>query len=143
MNDVVRNLNLMLLENFSIVLYAPSKIRSFETIEVEHFHKTSMHVSLTYYINYEDKAVKDFLLKYRALYNTEPTQFAFQGYDIGRYFISLCQKYGKSWPERLEENDKAMLQSTFKCMKQGTGGYVNNGVRRIVYGQGWSVNQVK
>lgn len=142
-NDVVRNLNLMLLENFSIVLYAPSKIRSFETIEVEHFHKTSMHVSLTYYINYEDKAVKDFLLKYRALYNTEPTQFAFQGYDIGRYFISLCQKYGKSWPERLEENDKAMLQSTFKCMKQGTGGYVNNGVRRIVYGQGWSVNQVK
>lgn len=142
-NDVVRNLNLMLLENFSIVLYAPSKIRSFETIEVEHFHKTSMHVSLTYYINYEDKAVKDFLLKYRALYNTEPTQFAFQGYDIGRYFISLCQKYGKTWPEKLEANEKAMLQSTFKCMKQGTGGYVNNGVRRIVYGQGWSVDQVK
>ena len=142
-NDVVRNLNLMLLENFSIVLYAPSKIRSFETIEVEHFHKTSMHVSLTYYINYDDKAVKDFLLKYRALYNTEPTQFAFQGYDIARYFISLCHKYGKAWPEKLEENEKAMLQSTFKCMKLGTGGYVNNGVRRIVYGPGWSVTQVK
>lgn len=52
-NDVVRNLNLMLLENLDVVLYAPSKIRSFDTIEVEHFHKTSMHVSLTYYIDYE------------------------------------------------------------------------------------------
>lgn len=142
-NDVVRNLNLMLLENFNVVLYAPSKIRSFDTIEVEHFHKTAMHVSLNYFINYEDQAVKDFLLKYRALYNTEPTQFAFQGYDIARYFISLCHKYGKRWPEKLNESEKAMLQSTFKCCKQGTGGWVNNGIRRIVYGDGWSVRQVR
>lgn len=142
-NDVVRNLNLMLLENFNVVLYAPSKIRSFDTIEVEHFHKTSMHVSLTYFINYEDPAVKAFLLKYRALYNTEPTQFAFQGYDIAKYFISLCNRYGKRWPEKLSESEKAMLQSTFRCVKQGTGGYVNNGVRRIVYGPNWSVSQVR
>ena len=142
-NDVVRNLNLMLLENFEVILYAPSKIRSFDTIEVEHFHKTSLHASLTYFINYEDQAVKDFLLKYRALYNTEPTQFAFQGYDIARYFIGLCHKYGDRWPEKLEENEMAMLQSTFKCTKQGTGGWVNNGVRRIVYGSGWSVEQVR
>lgn len=142
-NDVVRNLNLMLLENFEVILYAPSKIRSFDTIEVEHFHNTSMHVSLTYYIDYESQDVKDFLLEYRALYNTEPSQFAFQGYDIGKYFISLCHKYGKRWPEKLPESEKAMLQSTFKCLKQGHGGYVNNGVRRIVYGKNWDINQVR
>lgn len=142
-NDVVRNLNLMLLENFEVILYAPSKIRSFDTIEVEHFHNTSMHVSLTYYIDYERQDVKDFLLEYRALYKTEPSQFAFQGYDIGKYFISLCHKYGKRWPEKLPESEKAMLQSTFKCLKQGHGGYVNNGVRRIVYGKNWNIRQVR
>ena len=142
-NDVVRNLNLMLLENFEVILYAPSKIRSFETIEVEHFHKTAMRVSLTYYINYEDQEVMDFLLKYRALYNTEPSQFAFQGYDIAHYFISLCHKYGKDWTDKLEESEKAMLQSTFKYLKQGTGGYTNNGVRRITYGPNWTITQVK
>lgn len=142
-NDVVRNLNLLLLEQFEIVLYAPSKIRSYDTIEVEHFHKTAMHVSLTYYIDYNDTDVKNFLLKYRALYNTEPTQFAFQGYDIAKYFISLCHKYGKDWPEMLEASEKEMLQSTFKCVKQGTGGFVNNGVRRIVYGPNWTVTQIK
>ena len=142
-NDVVRNLNLMLLENFEVVLYAPSKIRSFETIEVEHFHKTSMRVSLTYYINYEEQAVRNFLLKYRALYNTEPTQFAFQGYDIASYFIELCNKYGKDWAEKLEESEKAMLQSTFKFVKQDAGGYLNNGVRRIVYGPKWTTTQIR
>lgn len=142
-NDVVRNLNLLLLEQFKIILYAPSKIRSYDTIEVEHFHKTAMHVSLTYYIDYDDTDVKNFLLKYRALYKTEPTQFAFQGYDIAKYFISLCHKYGKDWPEMLEASEKEMLQSTFRCVKQGTGGFVNNGVRRIVYGPNWTVTQTK
>ena len=142
-NDVVRNLNLMLLENFAVVLYAPSRVRNFETIEVEHFHKTSMRVSLTYYINYEDQAVKDFLMKYRAIYNTEPTQFAFQGYDLATYFINLCSKYGKGWMDMLESSSEAMLQSTFRFSKQETGGYINTGVRRIEYGPKWKVNQIR
>ena len=142
-NDVVRNLNLMLLENYDVVLYAPSKIRSFETIEVEHFHKTSMRVSLTYFINYEDQAVKDFLLKYRAIYNTEPSQFAFQGYDIASYFINLCYKYGKDWTQMLEKSNRAMLQSSFRFSKEGTGGYINTGIRRIAYGPNWTISQIK
>lgn len=142
-NDVVRNMNLMLLENYDIVLYAPSKIRSFDTIEVEHFHKTGMRVSLSYYIDYENPDVKDFLMKYRALFNTEPSQFAFQGYDVAKYFISLCHKYGKRWPEKLHESESEMLQSTFKCVKQGTGGYINTGVRRIVYGKDWSIRLIE
>lgn len=142
-NDVVRNLNLMLLENYEVILYAPSRVRTYETIEVDHFHKTSMRVSLAYYIDYENPAVRDFLLKYRAIYNTEPTQFAFQGYDIASYFIELCNKYGKNWTEKLEESEKAMLQSTFKFVKRGTGGYVNDGVRRIAYGPKWSVTTIK
>lgn len=143
-NDVVRNMNLMLYEQYKVVLYAASKIRSFETIEVEHFHKTNMHVSLTYYIDYEDQRVKDFLLKYRALYNTEPSQFAFQGYDIASYFISLCSRYGDRWPEMIDKAPKAMLQSTFRCRKDGeAGGYINNGIRRIVYEDGWQIYEVK
>ena len=143
-NDVVRNMNLMLYEQYKVVLYAPSKIRSFETIEVEHFHKTNMHVSLTYYIDYEDQRVKDFLLKYRALFNTEPTQFAFQGYDIASYFINLCSRYGDRWPEMVGNAPQAMLQSTFRCRKTNEdSGYINNGIRRIVYDEGWSVYQVK
>ena len=143
-NDVVRNMNLMLYEQYKVVLYAPSKIRSFETIEVEHFHKTNMHVSLTYYIDYEDQRVKDFLLKYRALFNTEPSQFAFQGYDIASYFINLCSRYGDKWPEMVGNAPQAMLQSTFRCRKADEdGGYINKGVRRIVYEDGRSVYEVK
>ena len=142
-NDVVRNLNLLIHKKYDIVLYAPSKIRSFETIEVENFHNTKFHVSLGYYIDYSDKKVMDFIMKYRALYNAEPSQFAFQGYDIANYFIRLFAKYGDRWPSKIDSEEMSMLQSTFKCSKKENEGYINTGVRRIVYGNDWSVSKVR
>ena len=139
-NDAVRNLNLTIHNKFNVVLYAPAKIRTFETIEIENFHNTNLHTSLTYYIDYNNAEVKQFVKKYRALFNTEPTQFAFQGYDVAKYFIGLCAKYGDSWMQHTE--DALMLQSTFNIKPDGNG-YINNGIRRIVYGPDYSVMVVK
>ena len=142
-NDVVRNLNILIYNKLNVVLYASSRIRNFETIEIENLHNTSVHISLGYLIDYEDRKVKDFLLKYRALYNTEPTQYAFQGYDIATYFIDMCSRYGDDWPKVMAGNEQKMLQSTFKYVPVEDGGYVNRGVRRIVYGKDWSITPVK
>ena len=136
-NDVVRNLNLTIHNKFNVVLYAPAKIRTFETIEIENFHNTNLHASLTYYIDYDNADVKQFIKKYRALFNTEPTQFAFQGYDVAKYFLSLCAKYGDTWMQHVE--DAAMLQSTFDLQMTENGGYSNGGIRRIVYGSEYTV----
>lgn len=136
-NDVVRNLNLTIHNKFNVVLYAPAKIRTFETIEIENFHNTNLHASLTYYIDYENPEVKQFIKKYRALFKTEPTQFAFQGYDVAKYFLGLCAKYGDSWMQHIE--DAAMLQSTFDLQTTENGGYSNGGIRRIVYGSEYTV----
>ena len=139
-NDAVRNLNLTIHNKFDVVLYAPAKIRTFETIEIKNFHNTNLHASLTYYIDYNDAEVKQFVKKYRALFNTEPTQFAFQGYDVAKYFIGLCAKYGDGWMQHVE--DAEMLQSTFDIKPSGNG-YINEGIRRIVYGPEYSVMVVE
>lgn len=142
-NDVVRNLNILVYNKLNIVLYAPARIRNFETIEVENLHNTSLHASLGYLIDYENEQVKNFLLKYRALYNTEPTQYAFQGYDIATYFISMYGRYGSDWMKKLDKDERNMLQSTFDFIHVEEGGFINNGVRRVVYGQGWTITQSK
>jgi LysM repeat protein/ABC-type branched-subunit amino acid transport system substrate-binding protein len=138
-NDVVRNLNVMIHKKYKVVLYAPGRIRNFETIEVDNFHNSNLHVSLGYYIDYDDAKVKEFLLKYRALYNSEPTQFSFQGYDLAKYFIGLCSKYGENWTQKLESSDSKMLQSVFRFRKTEAGGYINTGVHRLVYGEGYQI----
>ena len=139
-NDVIRNLNLTIHTKHPVILYGPAKIRTFDTIEVENFHNTNLHASLTYYIDYEDKDVKEFLMKYRALFNTEPTQFAFQGYDVAKYFLGLCSYYGKGWMQYLEESDKEMLQSLFSIKPTVDGGHTNTGIKRIVYGNNYGIS---
>ena len=143
-NDVVRNLNLLIHSEYDVVLYGPSKIRSFETIEVDNLHNTRLHTSIAYYVDYDDPAVMDFVRKYRALYNTEPTPYAFQGYDIASYFLGMVSEYGKDWTARLETNEKEMLQAYFRFIKEeGKKGCVNSGIRRIVYGPDYSITLLK
>ena len=143
-NDVVRNLNLLIHEEYEIVLYGPSKIRSFETIEVDNLHNARLHTSLAYYVDYDNARVMDFVKKYRALYSTEPTPFAFQGYDIASYFLGLCGKYGKDWASMLENSEKKLLQTDFRfCKEEGKKGYVNTGIRRIVYGPEYSITLIQ
>ena len=139
-NDVVRNLNLLIHSEYDIVLYGPSKIRSFETIEVDNLHNTGLHTSVAYFVDYESQKVKDFVKKYRALYNTEPTPYAFQGYDIASYFLGMCTKYGEDWERHLETDAESLLQADFKFVKAGEkGGFVNTGARRIVYGPDYTI----
>lgn len=139
-NDLVRNLNLMVHDNYQVVLYGPSKLRSFETIDVEDYHNIRLHLAMSYYVDYDSKKVQDFLMKYRALCNTEPGPFAFQGYDLMSYFIRICSKYGDSWANHLESEETAkMLQSDFRFRRYGEGGLENIGIRRIIYGPDYSI----
>lgn len=142
-NDAVRNLSLLVFKKYNVALYAPAKIRSFETIDVEDFHKINLHVSMSYYIDYANTEVKDFLLEYRALYNTEPTPFAFQGYDTAKYFLNLCSQYGDNWEEMLPFEPAQGIQANFKFAQTDNDGYINEGIRRIVYGEDFSIKLVK
>lgn len=138
-NDVVRNLNILVYRKVGITLYAPARIRNFETIEVENLHNTNAHISLAYNIDYDSPEVQDFIKKYRGLFMAEPSQFAFQGYDTAKYFISLCNKYGEGWSKMISTSAKEMMQSSFKFHKTVDGGHINQGVRRLVYGNKWTI----
>ena len=86
---------------------------------------------MSYNINYDAAAVKDFLLKYRAIFHTEPTMFAFQGYDIATYFINLVHKYGADWKSMITTAKMSGLQTDIDFHSLGEGkGIVNQGVRR-------------
>ena len=139
--DVVRNLNLMSHMEYKIVLYAPARIRSFDTVGVENFHTVSMHVSCSYYIDYNDQKVKDFVLQYRALFGADPSQFSFQGYDIATYFLTIASKYGSRWPQALTRFDGKGLQSDFNYESQQP--RINQAVRRIVYNPDFSITLLK
>ena len=101
MGDVVRNLGIMQGKGYKIVMYAPSKVRTFDTIEGTAYHDAALHICSSYHVDYSDPQVDRFVHQYRSLFRTEPSQFAFQGYDTARYFIVRCIRYGNAWTRNL------------------------------------------
>ena len=141
--EALRNLYMNSGRSSGIVLYSTSKIRTYDQIEVEQLHKVNLHASVTYFVDYNSKPVKDFLLQYRALYNAEPSRSAYSGYDLMMYFSTLANKYGKRWPRALNRVNYTGLQSDFNLVRTSSGSYVNNAVRRVVYNPDFSVSLVK
>lgn len=142
-SDFVRNLNLCITaeskENI-ISLYGLPKWRNFETIEPDYFHKMNLHLSLPYYIDYSDNQVKDFILKFRALYNAEPSPYAFQGYDITKYFINLLNEYGQDFLQTSQMKNGNMLQSDYSFSREHiNGGLQNNATRNVEYKADYSI----
>ena len=142
-NDVIRNVNLMLHRKLETVIYCLSKVRNFDTIEVSNFHNARMHCCSSYYIDYDNEKVKAFLSAYRALYGAEPGPFAFQGYDSAFLAIKSCSLYGRNWTDRIEGKLSRGLQSDFKFTKLESGSLVNKAVRRIIYDEGYTIRLVK
>ena len=133
-NDAVRNVNLMLFKKHDVALYAPSRIRSFSMIETEYLHSVNTHISAAYFTDWGNKNVSNFIMAYRALYNAEPNQFAFHGYDTMHFFINICRTYGRQWPKVLKDYSERGLQTDFSFVRdEDATGYVNTAVRRVIY----------
>jgi len=138
-NDVVRNINLMIHDGYNVILYSPSRIKSFDTIEVDNLHNANTHISMTYNVNYDNKKVQSFLMKYRALYKTEPGAFSFQGYDMISLFSSMIAEYGERWPEMLPGEKDPQLHENYNFYRCDNGGYLNKAVIRAVYDTNYGI----
>ena len=134
-SDVVRNLNLIHTnpqeENRrSITLFGLPRWRNFERIEVDYFHRMNLHLCVPYFVDYNNEEVKGFLMKYRALVNSEPTPFAFQGYDVA----TAAMNFNNS-------NIAPGMQLKHQYTRKGTGnGFINTGTRNIVYNNDYTIS---
>lgn len=141
--DVIRNASMLMNKGYEVTLYAPSRVRTFDSIDLGTLHETELHISSPYFVDYTDPAVQAFVVAYRSLFNTEPSQFAFQGYDTARYFIGLVGKYGNGWVRRVNDGRRRALHTDFDFQRQPGGSYVNTAVRRIVYGNTYDTYLVR
>jgi len=133
--SAVRNVGLLTRNNnYDIIGYASHKIRRFDSIDSELFSRINAHFLMGYNVDYSDENVRNFVRRYRALYNTEPGNFAFQGYDIASYFISALKKYGNDMINGIAGFPAEGLQINFRFDRRtAAGGMFNEATKNVVY----------
>ncbi|HOG24701.1 MAG TPA: LysM peptidoglycan-binding domain-containing protein [Bacteroidales bacterium] len=134
-SDAIRNLHLLLAyNNIPVELFGLSRWRSFETLDLTALHQLQVVLPLSAYVDYSDQAVKEFVEAYRTLFHAEPSQFAFQGYDVALFFLDALFQYGPSFEDCIENVRVPLLQNEFTFVRSvPEGGYSNTGTRVVRY----------
>jgi hypothetical protein len=93
------------------------------------------------FIDYNDSQIKHFIGKYRSLYNAEPMEYAYDGYDLSFFFLSLLMDYGTRFTNCLYDTDYRLLHTRYSFEKVPDGGYCNT-YWNIYYFNGFSLIRV-
>ena len=93
-------------------------------------------ISSSYFIDNRLTSVRDFNKQYLDTYEVAATEFAYKGYDTGRYFGELLARYGKDYHKHLLESSYQGLHNDFEFEFNPRWGYVNNAIHFLKYTNG-------
>ena len=105
-----------------VVLVVPETWLSSNTYDVEYYSKLNLHFFSNFYVDKQDQQTQIFIQKYKDKFKSIPTieNFAFQGYDITRFFVEMVRNDG--------DMDRVKISSICYPMtfdKTPNGGYEN------------------
>lgn len=142
--DIVRNMRVLKLFDIPIQLFCSNRVRNFESIDSDSFFELSTHVCTPYYTDYSSEPVRNFVFRYRALYNTEPTPFSFQGYDLISFFVSNIYKASGDFIRNAGSYGGTLMQSNVRFFRNNEDcGWQNTATRNLVYNPDFTISIVK
>nr|NQU94459.1 amino acid ABC transporter substrate-binding protein [Bacteroidota bacterium] len=123
--DFLRKFN-ELRDTFNITIIGIPDWKKLDGLELEYLNNLNAHLISESYTDYTLDNVISFVNKFRDAYQTEPQEYAFEGYDIGYYFLGALKKFGKNFGRCIKYHDKRLLRYGFDFEQNQGNGYVNH-----------------
>ncbi|NOX46870.1 MAG: LysM peptidoglycan-binding domain-containing protein [Chlorobi bacterium] len=116
-----------LAEDNSISLVGIPKWDELEKQEAEHLINLNFQYFSPSFIDYSDKLNQEWIQKFRDIYHTEPSEekYAFDGFDIGWYFLNALYRYGRDFENCVPGFDIHLIQTHFDFEQNPPNGFQN------------------
>lgn len=114
------------------IVFASTNWGLYDNIEIEYFLKLNLHITETFFIDYNDTLVKIFGANFMSKFSTEPNEIAFQAYDIGMFFMKSLYENGVNFPKFIKAYDGLTSRFVFQQNKANNG-YENNYINLFKY----------
>ncbi len=124
--EILSKLNKLRLDH-DITLFILPKWNEYEDSETEHLLNLDVHSFTSTLVDYNNSFTKNWILAFREKYNTEPTSasYAFDGFDIGWFFLNALYIYGNRFEDCTEDYDIDMIQTKFDFEQTPGNGFEN------------------
>ena len=105
-------------DRFPITLICVPDWTRFEKLLVDNLLKMNAIYVNDFFVDYQSDAAKRFVFRFRNRYLCEPQKYAFEGYDIGMYFLTALMRYGDDLMDCLHCHDVPLLHTHYRFYYQ-------------------------
>lgn len=100
-----------------IIVYGNESWDDLDAISVANRNKYHVHFPQTTFIDYDNPDVQRWIEAYRKQFKTEPGKYSFVGYDVMKFYGTGLLKYGRDFPNHLNEIKTKVYANGFDFMK--------------------------
>lgn len=118
--------------NNQVITFGLRKITDFKNINLTTCTSSNLHIITPFYVDYNDTLTKTFVLTYRNYYETEPTEFAFVGYDQFIMSIYTYAKTSGTFKELNKIKPFKLLANKYMLIEKPENGGLQNGILHIL-----------
>ena len=124
--DLLSQLNKLALDH-EITLFGMPDWTRFSDLETNHLLNLNFHCFSSSIIDYENSNIKRWIQQYRNRYHTEPApyNFAFDGFDVGWYFLNALYSFGSGFYSCTHSFEPSLVQNDFYFNQKPESGYQN------------------
>lgn len=144
MSEVLGNVH-TLKRQYEVKVIGYPEMRWLPNLDPSYFYDLGIVLYTPGWVDYKRPKVKNFLERYRNLFNTEPllVSYAWQGYDITFYFISGVAINGPLFKYRPSQHHPELLQVDYDFRRNGLfDGYENRSLYLIRYNSDLTVGVI-
>ena len=148
--EALRNLDIKMIPPEKVFLFANSRWKTFETLDMNLYFKYNLQICMPYNVDLDRDEVKQFIRRYRSLYKREPSANAFSGFDIVYLFCRNSVLGMREFAENpfnatasdfMQNNllQHNMLQQKFKFVKSPGGGWFNTAATQVSFNPDYTI----
>lgn len=111
-------------------------------LNAEKMQWLNTRITSSYFIDYKSTRVKSFIARYLRDYGTDPSEYAFKGFDNGYFFGKLLALYGDKYADHLTDEQYEGLHNDFRFVRDEKSGFLNTELMILKY-QGFELQPEK
>lgn len=138
--SIAMNRLALLSKKYPVILIGAQEFTRMQSIETENLHNVNLRTLTTSFVDFNLPSVISFTENFKTEFGTEPSSFAFQGYDIATYFLQSLQNTGNLSRGIQGNFNIGLLQTNYHFSRVSEfGGYTNDCFKIIEYANTYEV----
>lgn len=138
-------------DKFDIEVIGSPHWTEFSTIDFRHYHRLKLMFYSSFWVDYHDERIADFMAKYRKHYFSEPSIFSKKGinygilgHDMTYYFLNALREHGRRFILDLADYHPRLVQGPYSFSRiSGSGGYENSAIRFYQFQPDMSIEELE